>query len=61
MSAKTDSRCLRASSNGPAAAPLLYLHSLMKISCTLNIGDFAKKQGIARGVDESVVVQKVAP
>lgn len=40
-------------------APLLYLNSLMNVSFALNLGDFAKRHGIASGSDWSVRVEKL--
>jgi S-adenosylmethionine hydrolase len=39
-------------------ASLLYLNSLMNVSFALNMGDFAKKHGIACGAEWSVRVEK---
>lgn len=41
-------------------APLLYLNSLMNVSFALNVGDFAKKHGIASGAEWRVRIEKVA-
>lgn len=43
----------------PEGAPLLYLNSLMNVSFALNMGDFAKKHGVASGAEWSVRVEKV--
>ena len=45
----------------PAGAPLLYLNSLMNVSFALNVGDFAKKHGVASGAEWSVRIEKVTP
>ena len=42
----------------PKGAPLLYLNSLMNVSCALNQGDFAKAHGVACGAEWSVRVEK---
>ncbi|MSU50032.1 MAG: hypothetical protein EXS37_13260 [Opitutus sp.] len=42
-------------------APLLYVNSLMNVSFALNVGDFAKKHGIASGADWSVRLEKIKP
>lgn len=39
-------------------APLLYLNSLMNVSFALNVGDFARKHGIASGAEWAVRVEK---
>jgi S-adenosylmethionine hydrolase len=44
----------------PEGAPLLYLNSLLNVSFALNMGDFAKKHGIASGADWSVRIEKLA-
>lgn len=43
----------------PEGAPLLYLNSLMNVSFALNMGDFAKKHGVASGAEWSVRVEKL--
>lgn len=43
----------------PEGAPLLYLNSLMNVSFALNMGDFAKKHGVACGAEWSVRVEKL--
>lgn len=45
----------------PEGAPLLYLNSLMNVSVALNMGDFAKKHGVASGAAWSVRVEKIKP
>ncbi len=45
----------------PEGAPLLYLNSLMNVSFALNVGDFAKTNGIACGAEWSVRVEKAKP
>jgi S-adenosylmethionine hydrolase len=45
----------------PEGASLLYLNSLMNVSFALNLGDFAKKHGIASGAAWSVRVEKSKP
>jgi S-adenosylmethionine hydrolase len=42
-------------------APLLYLNSLMNVSFALNVGNFAKKHGVASGAEWSVRVEKAKP
>lgn len=42
----------------PEDAPLLYLNSLLNVSFALNMGDFAKKHGVASGAEWSVRVEK---
>jgi S-adenosylmethionine hydrolase len=42
----------------PEGAPLLYLNSLMNVSFALNMGDFARKHGVASGGEWSVRVEK---
>ncbi len=42
-------------------APLLYLNSLMNVSLALNVGDFARKHGVASGAEWSVRVEKASP
>ncbi len=42
----------------PEQQPLCYLNSLLNFSFALNMGDFAKKFGIASGPDWKVVIQK---
>ncbi len=44
----------------PEGAPLLYLNSLMNVSCALNQGDFAKAHGIGCGAEWSVRVEKAS-
>lgn len=43
----------------PAGAPLLYLNSLLNVSFALNVGDFARRHGIASGAEWSVRVEKI--
>ena len=45
----------------PEGAPLLYLNSLMNVSFALNVGDFARKHGIASGAEWGVRVEKISP
>jgi S-adenosylmethionine hydrolase len=42
-------------------APLLYLNSLMNVSFALNVGNFAKKHGIACGAEWGVRIEKIKP
>lgn len=43
----------------PAGEPLLYLNSLLHVSFALNVGDFARKHGIASGAEWGVRVEKI--
>ena len=44
----------------PEGEPLLYLNSLLNVSCALNLGNFAAAHGIAAGADWSVRVERAA-
>ncbi len=43
----------------PPGSPLLYLNSLLNVAFALNVGDFARKHGIASGAEWSVRVEKI--
>jgi S-adenosylmethionine hydrolase len=41
--------------------PLLYLNSLMNVAVALNVGNFAKKYGVASGAEWGVRIEKIKP
>jgi S-adenosylmethionine hydrolase len=45
----------------PEGAPLLYINSLLNVSFAVNIGDFARKYGIASGAQWTARIEKVRP
>jgi len=44
--------------NVPEGQPLCYINSLLNFSLALNMGDFAKKQGIGSGGDWTIEIRK---